>query len=44
MWFMFGEVSSPQSVCLGWDTLLAHLSQRLIDELIGYSWSGVRTS
>ena len=24
------------------DTLLAHLSQRLIGELIGYSWSGVR--
>ena len=23
---------------------LAHLSQRLIGELIGYSWSGVRTS
>ena len=23
---------------------LAHLSQRLIDELIGYSWSGVRPS
>ena len=26
------------------NTLLAHLSQRLIDELIGYSWSGVRPS
>ena len=25
-------------------TLLAHLSQRLIGELIGYSWSGVRPS
>ena len=24
--------------------LLAHLSQRLIGELIGYSWSGVRPS
>ena len=24
--------------------LLAHLSQRLIGELIGYSWSGVRSS
>ena len=23
---------------------LAHLSQRLIDELIGYSWSGIRSS
>ena len=26
------------------DILLAHLSQRLICELIGYSWSGVRPS
>ena len=25
-------------------TLLAHLSQRLIGEFIGYSWSGVRPS
>ena len=25
-------------------TFLAHLSQRLIGELIGYSWSGVRPS
>ena len=25
-------------------SLLAHLSQRLIGELIGYSWSGVRPS
>ena len=25
-------------------TLLAHLSQRLIGELTGYSWSGVRPS
>ena len=26
------------------DIFLAHLSQRLIGELIGYSWSGVRPS
>ena len=26
------------------DGFLAHLSQRLIGELIGYSWSGVRPS
>ena len=25
-----------------WSSGLAHLSQRLIGELIGYSWSGVR--
>ena len=30
------------SGCLVWATLLAHLSQRLIGELIGYPWSGVR--
>ena len=36
-----GEVSSS-SGCLGWATLLAHLSQRLIGELIGYPWYGVR--
>ena len=38
-----GEVSSS-SGCLGWATLLAHLSQRLIGELIVYSCSGVRPS
>ena len=27
-----------------WSSGLAHLSQRLIGELIGYSWSGVRPS
>ena len=27
---------------LGFTLFLAHLSQRLIGELIGYSWSGVR--
>ena len=27
-----------------WRVFLAHLSQRLIGELIGYSWSGVRPS
>ena len=32
-----GEVSSS-SGCLGWATLLAHLSQRLIGELIRYPW------
>ena len=26
------------------ETFLAHLSRRLIGELIGYSWSGVRPS
>ena len=41
MWFLFGEVSSS-SGCLGWATLLAHLSQRLIGELIVYPCSGVR--
>ena len=39
MWFLFGEVSSS-SGCLGWATLLAHLSQRLIGELIVYT--GIR--
>ena len=29
---------------LVYDRFLAHLSQRLIGELIGYSWSGVRPS
>ena len=33
-----GNVSDSNSV------LLAHLSQRLIGELIGYPWSGVRPS
>ena len=37
MWFLFGEVSSS-SWCLGWATLLAHLSRRLTGELIGYPW------
>ena len=37
MWFLFGEVSSS-SGCLGWATLLAHLSRRLTGELIGYPW------
>ena len=32
----------PQGTVLG--LLLAHLSQRLIDELIVYQWSGVRPS
>ena len=41
MWFLFGKVSSS-SGCLGWATLLAHLSRRLIGELIVYQWSGVR--
>ena len=41
MWFLFGEVSSS-SGCLEWATLLAHLSQRLIGELIVYPCSGVR--
>ena len=41
MWSLFGEVSSS-SGCLGWATLLAHLSQRLIGELIVYPCSGVR--
>ena len=27
-----------------WSSGLAHLSQRLIGELIGYSWSGIRLS
>ena len=36
-----GEVSSS-SGCLVWATLLAHLSRRLIGELIVYQWSGVR--
>ena len=33
-------VSSPKI----FEGFLAHLSQRLIGELIGYSWSGVRPS
>ena len=39
MWFLFGEVSSS-SGCLGLGTLLAHLSRRLIVELIVYT--GIR--
>ena len=41
MWFLFGEVSSSFG-CFGWATLLAHLSRRLIGELIVYPCSGVR--
>ena len=29
---------------LGWAALLAHLSRRLVGELIVYPWSGVRPS
>ena len=32
------------SKCSVYLTLLAHMSQRLIGELIGYSWSGIRPS
>ena len=36
--------TSPLPSPLTFSPFLAHLSQRLIGELIGYSWSGVRPS
>ena len=36
--------NQPSSVILLLNPFLAHLSRRLIGELIGYSWSGVRRS
>ena len=36
-WIAQGPEIEPQ-----WKLFLAHLSQRLIGELTGYSWSGVR--
>ena len=38
-----GEVFSSFG-CLGKSTLLTHLSQRLTEEPLGYSWSGVRSA
>ena len=37
-------LKTGQSVARNTNRFLAHLSQRLIGELIGYSWSGVRPS
>ena len=41
---MFTFNPSILAINMGPVLLLAHLSQRLIGELIGYSWSGVRPS
>ena len=41
MWFLYREVSTSSGY-LRWAALLAHLSQRLIGELIVYPWSGAR--
>ena len=39
-----GQNSSPGIACFLSEALLAHLSRRLIGELIVYPWSGVRPS